>query len=208
MMTAMNSDARLEAIERSVFRYYWEDGLIDLLLGVGLLLIGVAWLLEYAALTGVVPAVLLPVWVLLRAKVTVPRAGSVVFSNKRMVQTRLRLNIASLIGFALLTVLGALFWYFRTNPSASDEWVTFLIPSLPSLLLALGLFVVWVAFSMPRFGIHAAVVAVVGVIGLGGIDPGWQFVGAGVLISIIGAQQFAKFLRDFPDTDAQDGQPV
>ena len=195
----MNADVKLDAVEKSIYRYYWEDGLIDLLLGVGLLLIGLAWLSGLTALTMLVPVVLLPVWIMVRKRITVPRAGHVLFSPEHNARTHQKLNITSLIGFALMTLFGALYVYMRNDPTAGGEWVEQLVPGLPAALLALGLLVTYLAFAIPRFVVHAVVLMAMAVVGAGAdVDPGWQFLVAGVVISVRGVIQFVKFLNDFP----------
>lgn len=200
----MSADINLDAVEKSIYRYYWEDGLIDVLLGAGLTLIGLAWLSGLVAATILVPVVLLPVWMWTRANVTVPRAGHVLFSPEQTMRTHQKLNIAALTGFALLSLFGALYVYVRNDAAAGDEWIEQLVPGLPTALLALGLLVTYLAFRIPRFVRYAGILMAMAIIGASAnVDPGWQFLISGVIISALATFQFLSFLRDFPDSSEE-----
>ena len=200
----MSTDIDLGTVERSIYKYFWEDGLIDLLLGVGLTFIGLAWLSGLVGLTILVPVILLPVWMWTRKNVTVPRAGHVVFTPEQTMRTHQNLNTAGLVGFGLLTLFGALYVYVRNDPSSGGEWIEHLIPGLPAALLAAGLVVTYLAFKIPRFVAHAGILIAMAVIGASAdVDPGWQFLIAGVIITTLGTARFISFLRDFPESSEE-----
>ena len=69
-------------LEIALFRSYWDDGLLDLLCGFGLLLIGLGWALDQVALAAALPALLVPLWGPLRRSLVEPRAGFVEFSQR------------------------------------------------------------------------------------------------------------------------------
>ena len=57
-----------QTLEERMFARYWGDGALELLSGVGLLLIGIGWLVDQVALAAVVPAVLVPLYQPVRAR--------------------------------------------------------------------------------------------------------------------------------------------
>jgi hypothetical protein len=197
----MNADANFESVEKRILRHFWADGLVDLFLGTGLLLAGLLWLSGFAVFVPLVPAGLLPLWVIARTRITRPRAGHIRFSKQQIDDTRTGLNIAGVVGFALLTLFGTLFIILRDDAGMSSG-IESLVIGLPMLIIATSLLVARIAFGLPRFFIHAIVAAAAGLLGVvASIDPGLQFCGAGLTISVVGMSVFVRFLRDYPVSD-------
>ena len=73
----------LAKVEQRIFRSYWQDGLLDLLVGVSAVLIGGCWLSGVSVLSLGVPIVTIFFWIWIRRRVTEPTLGHVVFSPKR-----------------------------------------------------------------------------------------------------------------------------
>ena len=94
--------------ENRIFQSYWEDGLVDVFLGLGLALMGVAWIAGLVPIAATVPVVLMPLWMAARKLITLPRAGYVSLSAERRSKTQHGLNIAGVIGFAIVAALLAL----------------------------------------------------------------------------------------------------
>lgn len=195
----MNADINLETVEKSIFRSRWEDGLIELFFGIGLVLMGILWLKGLIVFVALVPVMLIPFWAPIRKRVTEPRAGYVRFSEERKARTQLGLNMAGIIGFGLLTLFGAVFVVLRSQSGVDHGLMEILVPGLPSFIVATALLVAWLGFGMPRFATHAAVLVAAGVLGVvSALDPGWQFLGSGLVIAGMGSVLFARFLRDNP----------
>ena len=87
-----------KTLEGRLFRRYWDDGLLDLLVGVGVLLIGIGWVCDQVALAAFTPALLVPLWRPLRARLVEPRLGAVEFADKRV--RRQRRHALGLVGGA------------------------------------------------------------------------------------------------------------
>ncbi|NVJ69975.1 MAG: hypothetical protein HWE08_06460, partial [Alphaproteobacteria bacterium] len=58
----------LSKMEGLLTRQFFDDGLLDMFVGVGLALIGIAWLSGLLALGAIVPAVMMQYWKPLRQK--------------------------------------------------------------------------------------------------------------------------------------------
>ena len=85
-------------IETRVLRFFWNDGLLDLLAGAGVCLIGLAWLFDLVPLGAVARAVLIPFWKPLRAKITEPRLGYVELSDVQQKRNRNFLAVSIVLG--------------------------------------------------------------------------------------------------------------
>ena len=89
------------SVESKIVKMFWNDGLIDILAGMGVFLIGIAWQFNYVVLGAVAPALLVPLWKPLRQKITEPNLGLVEFSDRQQVRNRSFLVVA--IGLGILT---------------------------------------------------------------------------------------------------------
>jgi hypothetical protein len=191
------------SLESELYTGRFDDGLLDLCIGIGLLTIGFAWLAGHVALAGAVPALLIPVWLGLRKRITEPRAGRVEFSKER--QRTERTGLLGTLGVgvgALVAVLAAGVW-LRGGALDSGAWVA-LAPLIPALLVAVGLVVVSVLTGARRFLVYAA--ALVGLAALvtwRGGDPGLSLSLAGGLLCLWAGGIVARFVRAHPDLERE-----
>lgn len=103
--------------ECRIVRIFWNDGLLDLLAGAGVILMGMAWLAGRVPLGAVVPAFLLPFWRPLRNWITEPRRGFVELSDAQEGRNRAFLITSILIGVAAFLICLAI--YLVVNRSSS-----------------------------------------------------------------------------------------
>ena len=94
-------------MEKRLFRRSFDDGWLDVLVGLGLTGIGVCWLAGAIALTAVVPAVLFPFWKIGREALVEPRLGRVRFSEARTEETRRSLTGWLVLGASVLVAEAA-----------------------------------------------------------------------------------------------------
>ncbi len=197
----MEEKLDLHRLEASLYRSFWQDGLLDVFIGTGVLLIGFAWLAALVPLGAVVPAVLMPFWPIARKRLITPRAGYVRFSDARTRHERkqLRMLVGIGTGVFVLSLLGGIYAYFRVAASASDAFLAMLVPALPNVLLALLLALGSLLFAIWRYLLYAILFVLVGVVGLMmGMHPGWQLVGAGALTLLAGLALLTHFLLHHP----------
>jgi hypothetical protein len=186
---------QLERTEARIFTAWWQDGLIDLLAGIGITLIGVAWLLGWPAIGAAVPAMIVPLWGDLRSRITEGRLGRVRFSAERR-RKLTRGNVAAIGLGALLLVINILMLVSIDTPSA---WLRSMVPALPALLLALMGVVASLMLGLPRFLAYSAALGVAGlVVAAFDLEPGWAIAGGGIVIAIAGATLLRRFLAEFP----------
>ena len=194
MVTVMLRE--LGAIENRVYRAYWNDGLLDVFAAIGVLLIGIAWTLDFVVGGAITPALLLPLWGPFRQRFIEPRLGMVEFSEKRERTNRSRLLLVILLGigaFALAVSLHALRDRLALDPDVA------LIAGLPALLLAIPAAITAMLVSTGRFLVYAALLVVAGGIGaMSGWEPGPILVSAAVPILLIAGAVLVRFIRNNP----------
>ena len=96
------------SLERAAYRSRWDDGLIDLFVGLSLLWIGVAWMWiePLAGVAGVFPAVAVVPFITFRNRFIEERAGYVRFSEQR--RRWERRNLLALVALGVLCFVGGI----------------------------------------------------------------------------------------------------
>lgn len=188
-------------VEAALFHSYWDDGVLDILGGVGLLGVGVAWSFGQPAVGAVVPAALVPLWIPLRRKIVEPRAGFVEFSRSRKRRVARGLNGTLILGVVALA--GALAAYFSA-PTGQGSAMDSLVAGLPAALLALLAMLTGLLTGAQRFalyGIALAFAAVATILMDGG--PAVPMLAVGALVLCAGVALLVRFLADSADYTAE-----
>ena len=80
----------LREIEKRTYMSYHQDGLIDIFLGIYVLLFALGILLKnltdssmWTVAPGIFPAIMLPIWISVKKRITMPRIGYVKFGTRR-----------------------------------------------------------------------------------------------------------------------------
>ncbi len=188
-------------LQSRVLKSSWNDGLIDLFAGIGVLVIGVSWHFHFAALGGIAPALLVPLWQPLRRRLVEPRTGYMEFGE----QTRLRLS-RSLLTMLLLGVgtlgLGVATYFYAGGGVLTAD--VKLIAGLPAFLIGFAALVAGFSFGIPRFPLYALVLIGGGVItALLGLEPAPAMMAGGSAAALVGAVVLGRFLKDHPVVDEQ-----
>ncbi len=200
MHTTGTSD--LAQIEERVYQSIWEDGLIDIFVGLALFLIGVFWIGQDSAYGSFVAPVLVPFWVAARKRISEPRIGVVNFSTERVSKENKKL--LGLFLFGVLTLALGVGWYVLGPPGGTirPQGVVSITAGLPAALLAIPAVIVAFAFGLSRFFAYAFVLFVSAVpVIFFDLRPGWAFLPSGVFAVIVGASLLARFVRKYPITD-------
>lgn len=125
--------------EAELFKTYWEDGLLDLLFGAGLLTIGIGWWFHWTVFGAVAPALLWTLWVPTHKKLVEPRAGYVEFCQARETRSRNYMWLTMLLGTASFLFATGTFFFIRAE-GVGDQ-IRQVIPALPAVLLSIGAFI-------------------------------------------------------------------
>jgi len=184
--------SRAGSLESRLFHQYWDDGLLDLLGGLGVIGISIFWAFDLVAVGAVVPAILASLWVPLRRALVEPRAGLVEFSDARSGRTR-RMTMTSLwLGVAMLAVFVAIY-LFLPRP---EGLVRLLVPGLPAFLLGLLAVVAGLGLGLPRFLVYAGLLGVCGVgVALADTRPEIGMLVGGVVMTGTGTYLLSRLLR-------------
>lgn len=180
-------------VESGIVRTYWNDGLLDILSGMGVLLIGIAWLCDLPVMGAIAPPLLIPLWKPLRNKLTDPRLGSVEFSDRQ--ETRNRSFMIFSMAAGLLSCLLAVVVYFRVSQADSEFDLRRVVQALPAILLGIMAFMTARITSLSRFDIYAVALIILGCSsGLLQTGPAWPLVIGGTLILLSGVLALQQFL--------------
>lgn len=191
------STINLKELERKAYLSFFEDGLLDILLGLWLL--GLAWLMwsDSAALIGVLALLIVPLFGLLKRWVTIPRIGVVRLkpSQKRRAGWQMTLGVG--VFFLMLVMSLGLFANGRADNLQAflSQNIDFIFGALIALPLALAALVtgVW------RWLVYAAVLLAIFAVGqFAPFDaPAATFI-SGVILALSGLGVLIGFMRRYP----------
>jgi hypothetical protein len=191
----MTTSPDLAATERRVFSAFWQDGVLDLLVGAALMSIGMVWLLDMIWLTAIVPASAIVVWPILRRTITEPRLGQVRFRADR--RHRLRHGLIAVVSLGMV-----LFAFAATHIHGGLDQrdpLRWLAPAIPSLLLTLLALSAFEILRLPRLLAYAGALAAAGLLAAAlRLEPGWPILTGGAVVSIAGIVLLVCFVRGFP----------
>lgn len=194
----MRQNTNFKELRQKTYLAYHQDGLIDALVGLGIIGFGLNMAADNGALLVLswIPIIL---YAPLKKFFTVPRLGYVKFDSERT--TNVRLTILLLVGVTTLALfLGLL--VFQRGDSLSADWSA-LLQKYHMLLLgtfvAIG-FVVGAALSgIKRFYGQALLAEFVLISGIElGLEPPTYVMIWGGLTFLIGAWLLVQFLRQYP----------
>ncbi len=186
----------IEQLERKVFQSFWDDGLMDSMLGFALSAIGFAWWQD-AFIWGIFfPPLCATLWFPLRKRVVEPRIGYVEFSGTRELKGRgFRMNMIALLAGTML--LGV--FLFLSGSIPDTDLPRTLVPGLPAFLLALMALPLAFFTGCRRFFIYALVLLAVSTSTIYlGLDPGLPILVGGAVILVNGLTILIRFLTAHP----------
>jgi Ca2+/Na+ antiporter len=190
----MNESVR--SMEKSAFRSFWNDGLLDLMLGLVILAVGLSWWQEVAVMGAIFPAVCVSMWTPLRKRLVEPRMGYVEFSGERELKVR-SFRHGLIAFFAGTMMLGAAIYMLWNRERIPEPAVW--IAGFPLVLI--GIPALFFAFftQCRRYVFYAAILllAAVQVVAMG-LEPHEGLIASGIVITLCGAYIFFRFLLRYP----------
>lgn len=177
--------------EKRLFQSYWDDGILDLVVGVAVVLIGIGYVLDRPVAEIVVVPLGVVAWMILRARLVEPRSGYVKLSASRRERSGRELAATVGVGTGLLIFFILVGLEARKGNVDLAGWVD----GLPALLIALPVLIAGALIRAWRFSLYAALFVVAGVGGvLTGSGPGLPLVVGGGVMGVSGAALLARFL--------------
>ena len=179
--------------EAELFKDYWQDGLLDLLFGAGLLTLGIGWWFHWTVFGAVAPAFVWMAWVPMRRRLVEPHAGYVEFSQARQARTRSHRWRTLLLGTFSFLLGIAVFAYVRTE--GVDPRLVQIIPALPAVLLAIGAFVGAQFTGAQRFTVYGFMLLAGGLLTtVYGLGPAMPMLIGGPIVTASGGVLLIQFL--------------
>jgi len=187
------AESSLSRLEQSLYRTYWDDGLLDLWAGLGVLSTGVFWILGWVTVAPALPLLLIILWPAARRRWVEPRVGAVCLSRQRRLRERMKLAWCLQVGWPMLVLVLVGCWGLSVG-----RWVPPLImaPAIPLVILSALALGASLMLSLARFSAYAALLFLVGLAGMAlAWEPGPLIVIGGAMISGAGLVRFTRFLR-------------
>ena len=209
----MTKRTSLREIEKKTYMSYHQDGLLDIFVGIYVLLFGIGILLltmtdfsTWFLIPAIFPALMIPVWISAKKRITMPRIGYVNFGVRGA--TKMMAIFIGLMVFGL----GA-FMVFGLGASMGEEWALTLrdfFISNSMLIIGIGAAVVSSLFAytmgLKRLYGYGLLIFVLFFIGYFIAIPFEYFlVTIGFVISITGFVLLMRFLQKYP---LPQGEPV
>jgi hypothetical protein len=196
----MGERINLDEIERRAYLSYHEDGLIDIVLGIGLFIASLWAYVEMIWLMGGMIASLTPMYMGMKKKYTFPRIGEVTFSKDRTRRSQNSMTflvVMNVIG----VVLGFVFW-MAFSGDTRPQWILLMIDNVPAVLGIAG-GVIWAVVGyitdLTRFYRYSAATLVL--IGSANFSS-TPFIAHMLLLSVVvlvsGFLQFQSFKGKYP----------
>jgi hypothetical protein len=193
----MSKDTDLKQIEKKTYKFYHQDGIIDLLIGCGILFAILCFLSEMLWLSGSFVIFAVIFYTSIKQKITIPRIGFVKFGQKGQHRTLFILTI--LIGNIFLLFFLGLFLYRNSIP----QWITENLITYPSLILGGIACVITVLTALisgiKRFYFYGAAILICFVIGqITSVDLWISSLIVGLLFFLTGIIKLVYFIKKYP----------
>ena len=200
----MTDEPNLKEIERKAYMSYHQDGLMDIFAGLYILGFGlgifmqIIWDLGFGV---IMPAILittvLPIWIVAKRKITMPRIGYVNFGTRganKLTAVFIGTMVAGLFAFFAFT--------FATSQSGLRQWLDLIVQN-GMLIVGLGSLAVCALFGytmglkrLYAYGLLAAISLVIG--HFMGIFFGYIIMALGTMVMVVGFVLLTNFVRRYP----------
>jgi len=206
----MSMKIDLKEIERRANYAAFQDGLMEILMGLVLFFFGGAMASKGTLTPLIVFAIFFanPVLKRVKERFIFPRVGYVKLPQEEQTDTK-GIGIAALVFVIfLLASLGISIWIMGAD-AGSDFWMTYILPPFTGLMMAIGPFWLGQTYGLVRGYVFAAIFLILGiVIPVFGFASGYDAVGLictiqGIIILITGIIMFARFLRKYPPVQGE-----
>ena len=196
----MSDGINLRDIERRAFLSYHEDGLLDVMIGFGIILSGLWMYAEMPWLIGAFVPVFTPIYIQSKKKITVPRLGQVEFSERR--KGKMKKTMLALVIFNVILFIAGLYAWFAMDIGGRPQW---LIDLLSNYMIIFGIFggiisvVVGFLSDLKRFHLYGIINLIIFTIANNYTDhPAFGLCAMGLVVVINGFVLLKSFMRKYP----------
>lgn len=200
----MTKEPNLKEIERRAYMSYHQDGLLDIFVGVYILGFGLGIfmdiVLEFSfpiglSMPAILVAVVLPIWIAAKRKITMPRIGYVNFG------TRGATKITALFLGLMVAGLGV-FFAFATYQGGSRQWLDLIVQN-GMIIVGFGSLAVCILFGysmglkrLYAYGLLALIALVIG--HFTGIFFAYILLALGTTVMVTGIALLIGFVKKYP----------
>jgi hypothetical protein len=204
----MSESVDLKDLERKIYLSYHQDGLVDIFLGIGLIVIGIIFhpiLGEHVPTVAMVMIMLFVfVYASLKRAITIPRMGYVEFLPERKTRFALLIFTIVLITNIPLVIVVLLTAGQQISPAVFDFVTNYLLIIFG--IYGAGIFILIGFLSEIRrffgYGVTTLIVFIISHFLF--LHFSLPVIGVGVVITIAGFFQLVWFLRKYPKSDKGD----
>jgi len=200
----VNNEPDLKKIERRAYMSYHQDGLLDIFAGVYILGFGlgifmdIIWEFGFGAIMpAILIATVLPIWIVAKRKITMPRIGFVNFGLRganKITAVFIGMMVAGLAAFFAFT--------FATSQSGLRQWLDLIVQN-GMLIVGFGTLAVCILFGysmglkrLYAYGLLALIVLVIG--HFVGIFFAYIIMALGTTVMVAGFALLIVFVKNFP----------
>jgi len=142
------NNVNLKDVEKRTYVAYHQDGIIDMFIGVyilvftsGIIINNILEISTWFVAPAILPAIMVPLWISLKKKVTIPRIGYVKFKTS---------NTSRVTGLFLGTLVSGVLVFFLFAFSSTQSWaqpIKEMIVSNSMLVIGIGAFAIASIFA-------------------------------------------------------------
>lgn len=195
----MSDKINLRELERRAYLSYHEDGILDVIIGFGLITAALWVLADMPWLIGSWIPIMTPMYIQIKKKVTVPRLGQVEFSQQRKGKTRK--TVFALVAFNIIMLAAGFYVWWAWDIGGKPQWLLDLLSNYMVITGALGAIISWVVAyitDLRRFyGYGLMNLIIFTLVGNMGVHISVSLVAVGVGVTLYGLYLFSNFRKKY-----------
>lgn len=195
----MSDKINLRELERRAYLSYHEDGILDVIIGFGLITAALWVLADMPWLIGSWIPIMTPIYIEIKKKVTVPRLGQVEFSEQRKGKTRK--TMFALVVFNMILFAAGFYVWMAMDIGGKPQWLLDLLSNYMVITGALGAIISWVVAyitDLRRFyGYGLMNLIIFTLVGNMGVHISVSLVAVGAGVTLYGLYLFSNFRKKY-----------
>lgn len=190
----------LENLEKETYSSFHNDGILEMLLGLWMIIFGIGLAYDMAFIGGVLAATGYPLWLVARKLITEPRLGLVNFGKQR--QDIIKQGLSALLVLMIVSfVFNLSLYYLAASSPESKAWLKNHMPAIAPLYIIIILMMVLCArlFDVKKLYYYAAGSFFVLVLGaVFSLHDAVILSANGSFFAVIGVVTLFNFVKKYP----------